>query len=1047
MSLTFAAGTPMWADPVSDYGGGNIGQTRLTAGDVNNDGYPDIVAAHGYRTAGLYLNRGDQTFAAEDVLSESWWHIEENTGATSVALGDLDLDGNLDLVIPIYGDHYRGHMVQLYRGLGDGSFELWPVDGYNASLNFEGEDGVDDGIIVASGAANPMFPLIADFNGDGLPDVAVSGNNGAWSVDVLIQSASHGFSVSDSDGAGQNPQYLAVGDFNEDGYPDVVAGALYNGVLVFLNDADANGGLHRVGGTYLSRNHQYVATGDFNGDGHVDIAARGNLDARVYLLSGDGTGSFSTTTNFATSGVDGYLATADINNDGHSDLVVASRSTHSVDLLLNDGIGGFGAPESIALDAAPWGIVVDDFDLDGWTDIAVSRDDDTVQILWNQGSTSVTPASFSLAENSPPGTEVGTVTATGGPPLTFAITAGNSDVDSDGNLAFAIDTAGTITVNDSGDLDHETTPTFALTIVVTDAGGLSDAATVTIDVVDVFELEGTAGNDVLTGTSGSDLLDGLAGDDKLSGGLGDDRLIGGPGIDVIREQGDVDLHLSDDHLTGLGNDILVSIERANLAGGTGGNTLDASGFTRGRVILDGGAGDDTLIGSASTGNVLIGGQGNDSLTGGGALDRVRARGDIDFTLTDSQLTGLGTDRLTSIEQAKLIGGASDNRIDVSAFTGTRTVLVGGGGDDTLVGRKGDGIDKVGSHGNFNLTLTDSQLSGEGTDKLVAIDGAFLAGGADGNTLDASAFTRGRVSLDGDAGDDILKGGTGNDVLNGGAGDDALFGGLGTDGVKGKGDTDWTLTDTQLIGLGTDTLDNIEWAFLIGGPGHNVLDASSFAGTMAFLVGSGGDDSLIGRADGIDVVRARGDFDFELTDNELRGLGTDSLVDIDRAELTGDSGANAFDASAYTVGKVYIAAGGGDDTLLGGTAKDRLDGGLGNDMIDGGLGRDSLSGGLGADTFRFKSVAEAALGDVIRDFDLADGDRIDLSAVDADVTVAGDQTFDTFSQADVFSGTFSSAAALFFERSTQTLFGNVDGESEADFSIRLVGIDNLTDFLS
>ena len=359
--------------------------TQLTTGDLNKDGYPDIAASHGYRRAGVYLQTGARSFAAEQVLSETWWPVAANIGATSIAAGDLDLDGNLDLVIPLYGDHYGGHMVQLYRGLGDGTFEIWPVDGYNAATKLEGKDGVNDGIIVARGAANPMFPLIADFNGDGLPDVAVSGNNGQWSVDILTQSASQQFSVSDVNPAGQNPQYMAVGDFNEDGFPDVVAGALYTGVLVFVNDADGNGTIRQLGGTYLTDYHQYVVVADFNGDGHQDIAARGNVDTRVDILYGDGAGRFTSQATFPASGIDGYLAAADIDDDGHSDLVVVSSSTSSVDLLLNDGTGRFGSPISTVLDAVPWGVAAADFDRDGYIDVAISRKDNAVQVLWNRG--------------------------------------------------------------------------------------------------------------------------------------------------------------------------------------------------------------------------------------------------------------------------------------------------------------------------------------------------------------------------------------------------------------------------------------------------------------------------------------------------------------------------------------------------------------------------------------------------------------------------------------------------------------------------------------
>ena len=106
--------------------------------------------------------------------------------------------------------------------------------------------------------------------------------------------------------------------------------------------------------------------------------------------------------------------------------------------------------------------------------------------LWAVG---IGPATFTLRENSPAATPVGTVIASGGTPaLTYGITAGNLDPDGDTRLAFAIDAAsGAITVNDPGDLDYETTPRFDLSVTVTDADGASDAAAVRIDLGNVDE--------------------------------------------------------------------------------------------------------------------------------------------------------------------------------------------------------------------------------------------------------------------------------------------------------------------------------------------------------------------------------------------------------------------------------------------------------------------------------------------------------------------------------------------------------------------------------
>ncbi len=96
----------------------------------------------------------------------------------------------------------------------------------------------------------------------------------------------------------------------------------------------------------------------------------------------------------------------------------------------------------------------------------------------------VIDASFSVDENSPNGTVVGTVVATDpnpGDTLTYDITGGNT------GLAFAIDSNGQITVNNSSELDYETATYFALTVEVVDSGSLSDTANITINLKDVFE--------------------------------------------------------------------------------------------------------------------------------------------------------------------------------------------------------------------------------------------------------------------------------------------------------------------------------------------------------------------------------------------------------------------------------------------------------------------------------------------------------------------------------------------------------------------------------
>src|SRR5690606_26188966 len=114
-------------------------------------------------------------------------------------------------------------------------------------------------------------------------------------------------------------------------------------------------------------------------------------------------------------------------------------------------------------------------------------------------------------------------------------------------------------------------------------------------------------------------------------------------------------------------------------------------------------------------------------------------------------------------------------------------LLGGSGSDTLIG--GPGADTVVATADVNFTLSNTSLTGQGTDTLSGIESAVLTGGNLPNVIDASAFTLGPVSLSGRGGNDTLKGGTKDDLLDGGDGNDQLFGNDGNDTFTGGAGND------------------------------------------------------------------------------------------------------------------------------------------------------------------------------------------------------------------------------------------------------------------
>lgn len=285
-------------------------------------------------------------------------------------------------------------------------------------------------------------------------------------------------------------------------------------------------------------------------------------------------------------------------------------------------------------------------------------------------------------------------------------------------------------------------------------------------------LQGGEGDDALLGSAGRDTLEGGSGNDRLrgngstgdqlSGGPGDDRLDGGAGIDRVRETGDVDFAATNSQLFGLGIDVLFGVEILTLTGGASGNSIDTTGFT-GDVILNGRGGND----------ILIAGAGNDRLNGGGGRDMIQG--------------GAGHDRLRG--------------------QGSVDQLSGGAGRDTLDG--GAGNDRIVEEGDVDFALTGSQLTGLGTDLVIAVEFATLKGGVSANDIDASAFA-GAASLIGFGGNDTLTGGMSDDRLRGGAGRDVLRGQAGNDVLLGQGGSGDDLDG----GDGADTID--------GGAGRDVI---------------------------------------------------------------------------------------------------------------------------------------------------------------------------------------------------------------------------------
>ncbi|MGK9169541.1 M10 family metallopeptidase C-terminal domain-containing protein [Inquilinus limosus] len=227
-----------------------------------------------------------------------------------------------------------------------------------------------------------------------------------------------------------------------------------------------------------------------------------------------------------------------------------------------------------------------------------------------------------------------------------------------------------------------------------------------------------------------------------------------------------------------------------------------------------------------------------------------------------------------------------------------------------------------------------------------------------------------------------------------AGDDAQTGSQQADVLSGLAGN-----DTLSALAGNDTLQ--------GGIGNDVLR------------GGAGADRLVGGA-GIDTA-----------------IYSESSVGV-RIDIAAGTGIGGNAQGDVLSGIESVYGGSGADVLYGGATANILVGNAGNDVIDGRAGKDSMGGGAGADRFVFGSVTHStvAAADRIVDFSHAEGDRIDLRPIDADIGAGGNQAF-RFIGTAAFShhaGELHYAVA----GGTTTVSGDVDGDGAADFSIALTG---------
>jgi hypothetical protein len=385
LNTSTGTGTPAFA-PKVNYETGFCADS-VVAGDFSGDGRPDLAVGNVFPSSGVSLLVGNpdgsfQPFAAFDAAAQD---------PTAIAAADLDEDGDLDLVTA--NDSFGNNSVSVLLGTGAASFA--PGRSY------------------AAGQA-PVGVAVADFNGDGTPDVITANTGGqVGTVSVLLGNGNgtlkaspnltvpgvgplvaadftadgkadlavltagdfRGVAVFPSNGNGtfadpinsipiNSARALAARDLNGDGVTDLAVAA-DTGVRILLGNGD---GSFLDGGSFAAGTPAWVAVDDFNNDGKRDLAVANN--GGVGILPGNGDGTFGAMTVSAAGGATSTLTTGDFNNDGKRDL--AATTSNGIAVLLGTGTGAFGAPTAYGAGAGIGQVAAGDFNGDGKHDLVVN---------------------------------------------------------------------------------------------------------------------------------------------------------------------------------------------------------------------------------------------------------------------------------------------------------------------------------------------------------------------------------------------------------------------------------------------------------------------------------------------------------------------------------------------------------------------------------------------------------------------------------------------------------------------------------------------------
>ena len=376
--------------PLEEYQAGVLGPDVL-AEDVDGDGWPDLVAPVTSGRVAVFLNQRDGTLHVPVPLA---------AGGEPVAIADADLDHDehADLLVA----NSFAQTFSVFRGLGQGEFAPridFAAGGESrdlatADLDADGHldvvlanatgtvavrlgDGLGGfGQLKQSQAGAPEALTVADFDGDGLRDVAAASPS-FNRVSILMGKGNGMFDPKVDIAAGPLPMDLVHGDFDGDGLLDLAvadqtSGPVGPGKLAFLRGhGDGSFDLPVLYNAGVEADS--LAKGDFDRDGDLDVAVAVNLDVigSAAILLNNGNGTFAPQVLYSTGRFASDVVVADFDSDHLPDVAVTNTFNATTTILRGQGDGTFVLLAQYAPGLAPVALTAGEFDGDDATDLAV----------------------------------------------------------------------------------------------------------------------------------------------------------------------------------------------------------------------------------------------------------------------------------------------------------------------------------------------------------------------------------------------------------------------------------------------------------------------------------------------------------------------------------------------------------------------------------------------------------------------------------------------------------------------------------------------------